>query len=344
VTQVRVADGASVRRVLLYWSSASRRGCLDERGAPRWDRGLGRYLAAALREATAGGARRVALFSWRALTEQVAAALAGVADADPTLRALAGELQRAGVELVLGYYGATRGRDTWRDCDAFVSVGDPRPNLGTSRAVASALGLAADADAVYRRATAAEASQTAGRARAPWRTAPATWVHVGTVPPASWDARAEVLELPRGAGETIDPRAVRELVHVYGSARSASVVAGAARESVQRKKSCVSDRSRGVTSNPIQIEIGARVTPCDTSESHGNSELFRRIANPSAAKVAAITGASKATAYHWLKGTRAVPPEAAALLLAAYAAEQAAHEEPTDQDRSEVASWLPGAA
>ena len=345
VTHVRVTDGAPVRRVLLYWSSASRRGCLDERGAPRWDRGLGRYLAAALREATAGGARRVALFTWRTLTEHVQAALGGEPGADAELVAMAEALRDQGAELVLGYYGATRGRDTWRDCDAYVSVGDPRPNLGTSRAVSAALGLTADADAVYRRATAAEASQAAGRARAPWRTTPTTWVHVGTVPPASWDARAEVLELPRGASEVVSAETVRALVHVYGSARLGGAAGGvstrSAERSVSTKNPCVFEQSRTPPRNPISIEIGAAGGACDSAKVHGNSALFSRIANPSAAKVAEITGASRATAYHWLKGTRAVPPEAQALLLAAYAAEQAGHEEPTDDERAEMDSWLP---
>jgi len=344
VTSVRVADGAPVRRVLLYWSNATRKGCLDERGAPRWDRGLARYLAAALREATASGARSVALFSWQALVTSVQASLDGVADADPALRAIVEQLAGAGVRLVLGYYGATRGRDTWRDCDAFVSLGDPRPNLGTSRAVSSALGLDADADAVYRRATAAEASQTAGRARAPWRARPATWVHVGTVPPASWDARADVLELPRGADETLDPRTVRDLVHVYGSARLGGAVAAARRETVQRKKSCNSAQSHVVTSHPIYNKKGALVTPCDTAEARDFSALCRRIKHLGVHETATLTGASRATVYHWLSGKRHAPPEALEAIQAAYEAATAPAEEPTDADRDEVASWLWGAA
>lgn len=338
VTSVRVADGAPMRRVLLYWSGASRRGCLDERGAPRWDRGLGRYLAAALREAMASGARTIAFFSWQALTDQVRASVEGVADADPELRAMALALREAGVELVLGHYGATRGRDTWMGCDAYVSLGDPRPNLGTSRAVSSALGLQADADAVYRRSTAAEASQTVGRARAPWRTTAATWIHVGTVPPASWDAQAEVLELPRGPGEVVDPANVRELVSVYGSAR---VGAAAARVGVRTaENSCVLGQSPAPQSNPIRIEIGALCGACDTAEPQGFRRISTRIADYTAAEIADVCGVSRATAYHWLSGKRAVPPDALQLLEATRAMAHAEHEEPTDADRDE-STWLP---
>jgi hypothetical protein len=127
-----------------------------------------------------------------------------------------------------------RGRNDWAMCDALVSIGDPRPNVGATRAIAAVLGLSEDHEDVYRRATAAEVSQVAGRLRAPWRSAPALHVHVGTVSPLSWDSRAEVLELPKGAAEGVDDGAVLAAVRVYGSQRAGAAVAGVGHRSAKR--------------------------------------------------------------------------------------------------------------
>jgi hypothetical protein len=225
VTDVRVADGALVTRRVLYWADATRKTALDG-GVVRWAEGLGRYVRAALAQVADAGCTRVGLFSWKPLADVLDAAVRGVDGADPTARAIVADARARGVELVVGHYGHARGRNDWSTCDALVSVGDPRPNVGSSRAIAAVLGLADDHAEVYRRATAAEVSQVAGRLRAPWRTAPALHVHVGTVVPASWDARAEVLEIPRGPSDVIDASAVLDAVRVYGSARLGSVAAG----------------------------------------------------------------------------------------------------------------------
>jgi len=341
VTDVRVADGALVTRRVLYWADATRKTALDG-GVVRWAEGLGRYVRAALAQVADAGARSVGLFTWKALADVLDAAVRGVDGADPTARAIVADARARGVELVVGHYGHARGRNDWSTCDALVSVGDPRPNVGSSRAIAAVLGLADDHAEVYRRATAAEVSQVAGRLRAPWRTAPALHVHVGTVVPASWDARAEVLEIPRGPSDVIDASAVLDAVRVYGSARLGSVAAGVGvRLAEEAQTEARKAESRESGAKPTQNNGNAfvegshtlpPVTPsksisgtlggaCDTLPTSGFSEnappaaprLDDRAliaAAGGAVAVAALLGVSRPTAYHWANGARPMPAEA----------------------------------
>ena len=341
VTDVRVADGALVTRRVLYWADATRKTALDG-GVVRWAEGLGRYVRAALAQVADAGARSVGLFTWKALADVLDAAVRGVDGADQTARAIVADARARGVELVVGHYGHARGRNDWSTCDALVSVGDPRPNVGSSRAIAAVLGLADDHAEVYRRATAAEVSQVAGRLRAPWRTAPALHVHVGTVVPASWDARAEVLEIPRGPSDVIDASAVLDAVRVYGSARLGSVAAGVGvRLAEEAQTEARKAESRESGAKPTQNNGNAfvegshtlpPVTPsksisgtlggaCDTLPTSGFSEnappaaprLDDRAliaAAGGAVAVAALLGVSRPTAYHWANGARPMPAEA----------------------------------
>lgn len=331
---VRVADGAPVTRRLFYWSGASRRGSLED-GRARWEGGLLRYVRAALAQAFAAGARLVGLFTWLPLADALRAAQAGSAD-DPTAADLLAWVRAAGAELVVGHYGHARGRNDWQACDALVSVGDPRPNLGATRAIAAVLGLSDDHGEVYRRATSAEVSQVAGRLRAPWRTAPALHVHVGTVAPSSWDARAEVLDLPQGVARGVDPDAVLDAVRVYGTQRAGAAAADvshrSAKRAVARAESMVSHRRFAVptiagNTLPASVHPQGQVTPvrntsmgasgpaCDSLETKrftpsGASAGELIDAMGGAAAVAALLGVGRATVYHWRSGARPMPPEA----------------------------------
>jgi hypothetical protein len=333
---VRVADGAPVTRRLLYWSGASRRGAL-EHGRVRWDSGLSRYLRSALAQAFDRGARAVGLFTWLPLADALRAAQAGGGD-DPVAAELLAWVRAAGAELIVGHYGNARGRNDWAMCDALVSIGDPRPNVGATRAIAAVLGLSEDHEDVYRRATAAEVSQVAGRLRAPWRSAPALHVHVGTVSPLSWDSRAEVLELPKGAAEGVDDGAVLAAVRVYGSQRAGAAVAGVGHRSAKR---AAANRVNGdtvsrqrfavptIAGNPLPARghQKGQVTPvrntilavsgpsCDTLETkrfEGRTtsveELIRSLGGAPA--VAALLGVGRATVYHWRSGARPMPQDA----------------------------------
>ena len=155
VTDLRVADGAPIARRLLHWAGGSRRQVLQG-STVRWDLGLGRYLAAALHQALAFCAvATIVLFGWKALIDTFRAGT------DPEARRLVELVTARGGRLLFGHYGAARGRDDWKDADVLISVGDPRPSLAASRAVAAVLGLSADHATVYRRATAADGTMVA---------------------------------------------------------------------------------------------------------------------------------------------------------------------------------------
>jgi hypothetical protein len=340
VTDVRVADGALVTRRVLYWADATRKTALDG-GVVRWAEGLGRYVRASLAQVADAGARSVGLFTWKALADVLDAAVRGVDGADPTARAIVADARARGVELVVGHYGHARGRNDWSACDALVSVGDPRPNVGSSRAIAAVLGLADDHAEVYRRATAAEVSQVAGRLRAPWRTAPALHVHVGTVVPASWDARAEVLDLALGPAEVFDPARIYDAVRVFGSARVGAAAAGVGRWTAAMTAARVrrDENGRETTESnenpfvegshtpcgvpPSKSITGTHPTACDTLPTSGFSENTPPTALIAAAggavAVAALLGVSRPTAYHWASGARPMPADARQRLASALA-------------------------
>lgn len=319
VVDLRVADGAPVARRLLYWAGASRKTALDD-GRVRWGEGVERYLRAALAN-VAGAARRVAVFTWRPLADALRAALAGNVGADPTALQLVADVRARGVELAVGHYGDARGRNDWAGCDALVSLGDPRPNLGASRAVAAVLGLGDAARAIYARATAAEVSQVSGRLRAPWRTAPAVHVHVGTVAPASWGADAEVLELPRGVAEGADAEAVVDAVRVYGSQRLGGAAAGASRRTAARVASAGKPLPEGChaqcqvtpSKNISTAAVGAvRDTLVLQRFAYSAPDVAAQIdAAGGAAAVATLLGVGRATVYHWRSGSRPMPADAA---------------------------------
>jgi len=323
VTEVRVADGARVTRELLFWSG-TRRQVFPADGLVRWDTGLTRYAREAFNRAIGRGARTIGLITWKPLADRIRAALAGGTD-DAVATGIVAELAAAGVTLLVGHYGAVRGRNDWRACEALITLGDPKPNLGATRAIAAVLGLSADHGAVYRRATGAEASQAAGRIRAPWRTNDVLHVHVGTVPPASWDARAGVLELPKGPESMLSPTALAEAVHVYGQ-RVTAGVSGAGERTVRRSAKTpalsTSHTTGQVTLSKNRIAVPDR--SCDTAEPQGNPPVPLKFAAPvvfggsqvdlitaagGAGKVAELLGVNRATAYHWASGKRPMPQD-----------------------------------
>lgn len=332
VIDVRVRDGAPVTRRLLYWSGASRKTAF-EGGSVRWGEGLERYLRAALAHVVGEGSRRVGVFSWKALSDVLSAAQRGGDGADPVAAAIVRDAVAQGVELVVGHYGHARGRNDWSSCDALVSIGDPRPNVGSSRAIAAVLGLAEEHAEVYRRATAAEVSQVAGRLRAPWRTTSAVHVHVGTVTPASWDASAEVLELPKGIGVGVDCSAVLDAVRVYGSARVGAAATGVgdvtARRAVARNRlpeGCYtqaqvtpSKNTKTAALEPVRNTLeNKRFDDPAPSEAHpapGDRALIDAVGGAPAA--ARLLGVDRATVYHWWSGRRPMPTAARQSLTAA---------------------------
>jgi transcriptional regulator with XRE-family HTH domain len=98
---------------------------------------------------------------------------------------------------VLGHFQALEGLDHMADCDATITLMDPRPNLSIERVKALYLGL--DIEGRLDDLAAAELGQAHGRLRVVHRSRPGRQLHVGTVAPAGWQGRAvEVSVLPVG--------------------------------------------------------------------------------------------------------------------------------------------------
>jgi hypothetical protein len=348
-TEIRVADGAPMLRRILYWSHASRRGVFAG-DLIRWDNGLERYIREAVGfivDRLRGPTPAVALFTWKALADVFRAALRGDTPHDPTASAVLEPLRRRGAMIAIGHYGGTRGRDDWMACDAYLSIGDPRPNLGSTRAIAAALGLSAEHPFVYARATSAEASQTAGRARAPWRAKEAVHVHIGTVAPASWDARAEVAEIPRGPGGEVAVDSIIEAVRVHGSKRLAAAAVGLSADHAVRMlrkagatvdgKTIPSAQSPASTSTAIYKYDSLLVDASDSAPTFDNQAaiaLIRRFGGVPAA--AQALGISKSIVYHWRKGTRPMPRDAIASLTAHLESLESREDEVTPADRNAI--------
>lgn len=106
-----------------------------------------------------------------------------------------------GREVVTGHYGALEGLDYMADCDATITLGDPRPNLLAEADKAAYLGL--DAEGRLDALAAAELQQAHGRLRTVHRTRPGRQLHVGSVVPGGWAGLAvDVRRMPSGRPRT----------------------------------------------------------------------------------------------------------------------------------------------
>ncbi len=246
------------------------------------------------------------------------------AGTDPTAENIFASLRSRGVEILFGHYGAVRGRDDWKAATAMISIGDPRPNLGASHAVATALGLSGERDAVYRRATAAESSQVAGRGRTPWRETSLVHVHVGTVAPASWDARTDVVDMPKGRAETIASETISEAVRVHGSPRKGAASLNLSRQRGNRIADQESTGSSYLSPthkvHPLPLSdtrIAAFGALCESPKTFNNRSVRALIDRFGGAKsVASELGVSVPLAYHWRSGARPMPRDAVVQLTA----------------------------
>ena len=210
---IAVDDGAPIRRTILVTGSATRRVWLP-RGVPDWS-----AIVPALRAALAwareeAATRKVALITPKevhvgvayTLRPEDAATLKLAKESRVTRRTLdqvrallTPVLGAFGGQLVTGHYGALEGLDHMADCDATVTLGDPRPNLGDEQIKAEYLGLNVDGrlDAL----AAAELQQAHGRLRTIHRTRPGRQLHVGGVVPWGW-RDVEVRRFPLGRPRT----------------------------------------------------------------------------------------------------------------------------------------------
>ena len=197
LVRLAVADGAPIARTLLACGGATRSSWLP-RGAPDWSSGILSALRAAVGWILRERATRSVGFM---APKVVAAALEHTLHPDApgpvtrwghSRRALSRAREAldpilaplAGVEVIVGHYGALEGLDHMADCDATVTFMDPRPNLGTETLRAEFLGL--DPAGRVDDLAAAELQQAHGRLRTIHRTRPGRQLHVGALIPAGW--------------------------------------------------------------------------------------------------------------------------------------------------------------
>ena len=213
LVEIAVADGAPIARTILVSAGATRSTWLP-RGVPDW--------AAILPALRAAVAWMQPYATVGILAPQILeVALAHTRDPDAVvpraqwkaLRQSATALERARAQLapvfagfsgriLTGHYGGLEGLDYLADCDATVTLMDPRPNLGAERDKAAYLGL--DPEGRLDALAAAELGQAHGRLRTIHRTRPGAQLHVGTVVPAGWAGLpVEVRSLPVGRPHTV---------------------------------------------------------------------------------------------------------------------------------------------
>jgi hypothetical protein len=169
--RVSCADGAPIQRTLVRSTSATRTNWLPA-GQPlqpkRW-RGALHAFAAWVREHKL---KSVGLITYQPIAQWLDAG--GIH-----------ELELAGVDVKVGYYGNTRGSDAWKHCDGLATLGDARPNVGEVLEAARFTQLA-DPQRYLLAQAADEHGQSHGRIRAPHRTAPGWLFHYGAIPPAGY--------------------------------------------------------------------------------------------------------------------------------------------------------------
>ena len=212
---LRVADGAPIARAVLA-TRATRTAWLP-RGVPDWSAILPSVRAVVAWLLEDPTTRAVGLIAPLVLEAALAHAIDPSAPGPRALWTSTGQslraLERARVVLapalapftgrwVTGHYQALEGLDHMADCDATVTLMDPRPNLGVEQLRAQYLGL--DAEGRLDALAAAELEQAHGRLRTIHRTRPGRQLHVGGIVPGGWSGRpVEVRRLPVGRPQTV---------------------------------------------------------------------------------------------------------------------------------------------
>lgn len=214
LVELHVADGAPIARTILATNANASRWM--PRGAPDWDVILPAVRAMVAWVAEDPSTRRVGLMVPMTLEAAFAHALD---PADPAPRAVWRERELplvalgrardllepviavAGVTWVPEHFQNLRGMDHMADCDATVTLMDPRPNLGQERDKAEYLEreLGDRLDDL----AAAELGQAHGRLRTIHRTRPGRQFHAGSVVPDGWlGYPVDVRRLPVGRPRT----------------------------------------------------------------------------------------------------------------------------------------------
>lgn len=215
LVSIRVVDRAPVARTVIACGTATQRTWLPG-GVPNWQGGLlGAFRTAVAWAGEDPTTRTLALFTWAAIETAVAHAV-NPDDATVVARWKERGLPRRTLDharellapilgsfrgrIVTGHYYDLRGKNVYAGCDASVTLGDPRPNLGAARDACALLGL--EGEGYLDARAAAELEQAHGRLRTLNRTSPARMLHYGSVLPGGWaglavDVRETVAGRPR---------------------------------------------------------------------------------------------------------------------------------------------------
>jgi len=279
LVELAVADGAPIARTVLVCPAATRRTWLPS-GVPDWSAILPALRAALAWASEDPATQRVGLILPRELHVAVAHALRPDAPATAALvkssrvprRALdAARTELAPVlgafagEIVTGHYGALEGLDYMADCDATITLGDPRPNLLAESDKAAYLGL--DADGRLDALAAAELQQAHGRLRTVHRTRPGRQLHVGTVVPGGWaglavDVRRMPSGRPRTAAAGMDGAEMRTAREGAGMGlRELARALGVSDKAVRRYESGEREIPEAVVRAVRALGLGAAETP-----------------------------------------------------------------------------------
>lgn len=298
--ELHVADGAPIERTVLACGGASRMSWLP-RGTPDWSAGLLSAVRAAvlwvLRDPTTLAVGMIAplvvaaaiehtlypdapepVARWPLSKGALAKARALLA---PALAPLASH------RIVVGHYQALEGLNHMADCDATVTLMDPRPNLGDDRLKAEYLGLPADGriDDLAR----AELEQAHGRLRTVHRQRPGRQLHVGALVPSGWEGRPVTVERltvgrPRNT-EAMTAEAFAEAraasgESVRGFAKALRISEGAVRRYESGERGVPEDVARAVTA----LAFSASETPSKSKPIQGFRTQFMSTPGPVPAK------------------------------------------------------------
>ena len=307
VLALRVPDGAPIARTILA-TRASRATWLP-RGVPEWAAILPALRWAVAWLAEGGETRSVGLIAPQVIEAAIAHALApddpAPRKAWKACRGTVASLAKARAHLapilagwkgryVLGHYQALEGLDHMADCDATVTLMDPRPNLGIERVKALYLGL--DIEGRLDDLAAAELGQAHGRLRVVHRSKPGRQLHVGTVAPAGWQGRAvTVAVLPRGPQRATGAVGAAEVLAARTAlgltAEALAGLLGVSRKTVQRyesgERAVPTDVAAAVrvlypatetdTGSLVGVSVGEPgPTICPTGDTFGTGYPYRR--------------------------------------------------------------------
>ena len=232
LVELDAPDGAPITRTVLA-ARATRSRWLNRDGELELSTPFMTALAAAVDWILEAPATTVGLITLAPVERALRAALGELVEvreldvARAVLPPVLAPLRAAGVELMLGHYGAIRGLDGWKECDALVTLGDPWPRLTDAQHEAAYLGLERWEDRLEDMAR-AELEQAHGRLRTVHRKRAGRALHVGAMRPGGWPTTVEVRSVdtggrPRNVGSVGPVLALADRLGRAGAARALGV-------------------------------------------------------------------------------------------------------------------------